>query len=163
MPRTLPTANNWNNTSGCSASWMNRAKAKYALEIGAAAPRIDDKPVVHLYHARHPVLEQHYRPMKKPVIPMDIELNDDHRIVVISGPNAGGKSVSMKTVDCYRDGTKRIADSQVIRVVGIFQQLMADIGDSQSMEDELSTLQQPVDEDAAIHPERKRKDPCVAH
>ena len=120
---------------------VNRAKAKYALEISAASPRIDDKPIVHLYHARHPVLEQHYRPMKKPVIPMDIELNDDHRIVVISGPNAGGKSVSMKTVGLLvmmaQSGLPIPAGDQ--SRVGIFQQLMADIGDSQSMEDELST------------------------
>ena len=95
---------------------------------------------------------------------MDIELNDDHRIVVISGPNAGGKSVSMKTVGLLvmmaQSGLPIPAGDQ--SSVGIFQQLMADIGDSQSMEDELRYLQQPVDENAAIHPERKWKDP-VAH
>jgi DNA mismatch repair protein MutS2 len=120
---------------------VNRAKARYALETGAAIPHIEDQPVVYLYHARHPVLSQLHAAQKKNVVPLDIEMDDDRRIVVISGPNAGGKSVAMKTVGLLvlmaQCGLPIPAADQ--SRIGVFTQIMADIGDSQSLEDELST------------------------
>ncbi len=120
---------------------VNRAKARYAIDIGAEQPRVTDRPEIRLYQARHPILWQHHHQQKKQVVPLDIEMNDDRRIVIISGPNAGGKSVAMKTIGLLQmmaqSGLLIPAGQQ--SSIGIFQSLMADIGDSQSLEDELST------------------------
>ena len=120
---------------------FTRAKAKYALDIDADLPAIEKAPVIYLYHARHPVLFKLHKKQKKEVVPLDVELDENKRILVISGPNAGGKSVAMKTIGLLQvmlqSGLLIPAANQ--SRVGIFKNLFCDIGDTQSLEDELST------------------------
>ncbi|MFI5171976.1 MAG: endonuclease MutS2 [Chitinophagales bacterium] len=120
---------------------FTRAKAKYALEINAQMPILDKQPVIYLFHATHPVLFQLNKKLKKPVVPLDIELDMNKRILIISGPNAGGKSVAMKTIGLLQFMTQcglLIPAAENSRI-GIFNNIFCDIGDTQSLEDELST------------------------
>ena len=74
-----------------------RAKALLANEIGGIKPEIKDTPYINWIQARHPLLEQKLKKQGKQVVPLDLQLNENERILVISGPNAGGKSVCLKT------------------------------------------------------------------
>ncbi len=117
-----------------------RAKASLAKEMDAVCPIIQDRPVVSWQEARHPLLLLSLGIKKTK--PINVQLNDENRILVISGPNAGGKSVSLKTVGLLQYmlqcGLLVPVDKEESRF-GVFRQLMADIGDEQSLEDELST------------------------
>ena len=120
---------------------FTRAKAKYALEINANMPQLEKAPVICLYHAFHPVLFSLNKKHKKPIIPLSVELDSNNRILIISGPNAGGKSVAMKTIGLLQYMTQcglLIPAAENSRV-GIMQNIFCDIGDTQSLEDELST------------------------
>src|SRR5215203_4987276 len=75
-----------------------RAKASFATDLQAEYPVVHDKALVHLVKAYHPLLYIYNKRSGKPTIPVDITLNDQARILVISGPNAGGKTVTMKTI-----------------------------------------------------------------
>jgi len=118
-----------------------RAKAKLAVEIRGEFPLVTDKAHVHLVQAYHPLLFLYNQKTKKPTIPVDITLDDAQRILVISGPNAGGKTVTLKTIGLLQ----MMAQSGLLVPVhpssqfGIFKQLMIHIGDTQSLEFELST------------------------
>ncbi len=118
-----------------------QAKAKFANEINASYPVVSDKPVIHLRKAVHPLLYLHLRKSKKETIPLSIKLDDENRILVISGPNAGGKTITLKTIGLLQmmlqSGLHVPVDER--SEMGIFQSLFVDIGDSQSIEDELST------------------------
>lgn len=117
------------------------AKAKYAFETGGLLPRISDGPELEWYHAVHPVLLASLRAKGKEVVPLDIRLTPEERILVISGPNAGGKSVCLKTVGIIQ----YMMQSGVLPPVyensrmGIFEDIFIDIGDDQSILDDLST------------------------
>ena len=115
------------------------AKAKYSIEILGNPPRICDTIVVRLYQARHPVLLQRHR--REDVIPLDIEMGETMRTLVISGPNAGGKSVAMKCVGllalCAQSGLHIPAAPE--SELGVFESIFVDIGDEQSIEDDLSS------------------------
>ena len=118
-----------------------RAKALLAYEIGGIKPEIKDTPYINWIQARHPLLEQKLKKQGKQVVPLDLQLNETDRILVISGPNAGGKSVCLKTtgllqymLQCGLMPPMRI-DSQC----GLFDSLFIDIGDEQSILDDLST------------------------
>ncbi len=118
-----------------------RAKALLANEIGGIKPEIKDIPYINWIQARHPLLEQKLKKQGKQVVPLDLQLNETDRILVISGPNAGGKSVCLKTtgllqymLQCGLMPPMRI-DSQC----GLFDSLFIDIGDEQSILDDLST------------------------
>ncbi len=118
-----------------------RAKALLANEIGGIKPEIKDTPYINWIQARHPLLEQKLKKQGKQVVPLDLQLNENERILVISGPNAGGKSVCLKTtgllqymLQCGLMPPMRI-DSQC----GLFDSLFIDIGDEQSILDDLST------------------------
>ena len=118
-----------------------RAKALLANEIGGIKPEIKDTPYMNWIQARHPLLEQKLKKQGKQVVPLDLQLNETDRILVISGPNAGGKSVCLKTtgllqymLQCGLMPPMRI-DSQC----GLFDSLFIDIGDEQSILDDLST------------------------
>ena len=118
-----------------------RAKALLANEIGGVKPEILDGPYINWQQARHPLLEQKLKTQGKHVVPLDLQLDENGRILVISGPNAGGKSVCLKTtgllqymLQCGLMPSMRI-DSQC----GIFEKLFIDIGDEQSILDDLST------------------------
>lgn len=117
------------------------AKALYARETGAALPHLSDTPELEWYHACHPLLSQALARQGKAVVPLDITLREDARILVISGPNAGGKSVTLKTVGLLQ----YMAQCGLLPPVydnshfGVFGNIFVDIGDDQSLEDDLST------------------------
>ena len=117
------------------------AKAKWAVAIGGNYPQVFDRAHVKLIDAYHPLLLLYNKVNNKPTIPVNISLNDKSRILVISGPNAGGKTVTLKTVGLLQLMLQSgllvpvHADSEM----GIFKQLMIHIGDTQSLEFELST------------------------
>src|SRR5580698_7750977 len=118
-----------------------RAKAKLAADMNGNYPQLLDKSHVLLRQAYHPLLYLYNRKNQKPTIPTNISLNDKDRLLVISGPNAGGKTVTMKTVGLLQ---LMIQSGLLIPVhpdseMGIFKQLMIHIGDTQSLEFELST------------------------
>ena len=118
-----------------------RAKAKLAAEIKGEYPAIIDKAHIHLVEAYHPLLYLYNLRTGKPTIPVTLTLDDTKRILVISGPNAGGKTVTMKTVGLLQ---MMVQSGLLVPVhpssqFGIFKQLMIHIGDTQSIEFELST------------------------
>lgn len=118
-----------------------RAKAVLAIDMNAYMPRLSPHAVIQLVKAYHPLLLLRNKQSKKPTIPLNITLDRNNRILIISGPNAGGKTVSMKTVGLLQlmvqAGMLIPADEN--SEVGVFRQLMVQIGDTQSIEHELST------------------------
>lgn len=120
---------------------FTRAKAKYALSIDGIIPDIVQEPKVELIDAFHPVLKDQNQKNEKLTIPLTFELNQSQRIIIISGPNAGGKSVALKTVGLLQLMIQSgipvpVGDSSVM---GVFSNLLSEIGDEQSIQDELST------------------------
>jgi DNA mismatch repair protein MutS2 len=118
-----------------------RAKAKLAADINGGYPSLVDKAHVHLVQACHPLLYLYNQRTHKPTIPVTITLDEAKRILVISGPNAGGKTVTLKTVGLLQ---MMVQSGLLVPVhpssqFGIFKQLMIHIGDTQSIEFELST------------------------
>jgi len=120
---------------------MNRAKALFAIEIDGKLPQLADTPVIDLKIARHPLLLLHNKKLRKDTIPFSLLLNSTQRILVISGPNAGGKTVCMKTSGLLQMMLQSglLISAHEDSVLGIFENLLVDIGDSQSIEYELST------------------------
>mgnify|MGYP002522742004 FL=1 len=118
-----------------------RAKAILANEIGGVKPEILDTPYINWQQARHPLLEQKLKAQGKQVIPLDLQLNETDRILVISGPNAGGKSVCLKTTGLlqYMLQCGLMPPMRVDSQCGLFESLFIDIGDEQSILDDLST------------------------
>lgn len=118
-----------------------RAKACLARQIAAIPPYIIDAPVVDWTMACHPLLSLSLAKHGKKIVPLDIELNRHKRILIISGPNAGGKSVCLKTVGLLQYMLQcglpvPIGENSK---AGIFGSIFIDIGDEQSIEDDLST------------------------
>jgi DNA mismatch repair protein MutS2 len=118
-----------------------RAKAKLAGDIKGEYPSITDKAHVHLVQAFHPLLLLYNQKANKPTIPVSLTLDDTRRILVISGPNAGGKTVTLKTVGLLQMMVQSglLVPVHASSQFGIFKQLMIHIGDTQSIEFELST------------------------
>jgi DNA mismatch repair protein MutS2 len=118
-----------------------RAKAKLAIDINCEFPTVLDKAHIHLVEAYHPLLFLYNKNTQKKTIPVSITLDDKNRILVISGPNAGGKTVTMKTVGLLQIMIQSglLVPVHPSSVMGIFKQLMIHIGDTQSLEFELST------------------------
>ena len=117
-----------------------RAKAIFALDIHAIVPEITKQPLIDWREAYHPVLLLNFRRQGKTVVPLTIRLTDN-RILVISGPNAGGKSVCLKTVALlqYMMQCGLAVPMNEASKMGMYNQLLIDIGDEQSIEDDLST------------------------
>ncbi|MBV7529444.1 DNA mismatch repair protein MutS [Chitinophaga sp. sic0106] len=118
-----------------------RAKAKLALDMDGNYPALVPHAQVHLVQAYHPLLLLYNRKNSKPTIPVNITLDKDNHILVISGPNAGGKTVTLKTIGLLQ---LMLQSGLLVPVhptsqMGIFKQLMIHIGDTQSLEFELST------------------------
>ena len=115
------------------------AKAKYSIEILGNPPRMRSEMLVRFYQARHPVLLLRHR--REEVVPLDIEMGNSVRTLIISGPNAGGKSVAMKCVGllslCAQSGLHIPAAPE--SELGVFESIFVDIGDEQSIEDDLSS------------------------
>lgn len=118
-----------------------RAKSLFALETKAIRPTISGKPWLDWGAARHPLLQLSLQKHDKKIMPLDIKLTDKQRILLISGPNAGGKSVCLKTVGLlqYMLQCGLPIPVQESSKTGIFSSIFIDIGDEQSIEDELST------------------------
>ncbi len=117
------------------------AKAKFAAEYGGNYPSVADRAQVKLVNAYHPLLFIYNNRNNKPTIPVNLSLNEKQRILVISGPNAGGKTVTLKTVGLLQ---LMMQSGLLVPVhpdseMGIFKQLLIHIGDTQSLEFELST------------------------
>ena len=117
------------------------AKATLGKELNAIAPQLVAEPVLNWREAYHPVLLLNYRSQGKEVVPLSIRLDKENRIIVISGPNAGGKSVCLKTVALlqYMLQCGLLVPIREDSVMGCFQHIFIDIGDEQSIEDDLST------------------------
>lgn len=117
------------------------AKAKYAKEINAILPKIHKKRTLFLRDAYHPILWRKNKAKGIDTIPQTIELHDKQQIIVISGPNAGGKSITLKTVGLLQ---VMLQSGLLIPVherseTQIFNTILTDIGDNQSIENQLST------------------------
>ncbi len=124
--------------------WIDfcRAKGLLAEELEAQRPPVSKGSRISLHHARHPLLLLLNRKSKKATVPLDLELDQKTRILLVSGPNAGGKSVCLKTTGLLQlmiqAGLLVPVDARRSHF-GIFRQIFGDIGDMQSLEDELST------------------------
>ena len=117
-----------------------RAKALFAEDIEAIVPEVHNQPMLDWREARHPILLLNFRKQGRIVVPLSIRLTDN-RILVISGPNAGGKSVCLKTVALlqYMLQCGLAVPMNEASEMGLFENLLLDIGDEQSIEDDLST------------------------
>ena len=118
------------------------AKVSLAETLHAIRPELHDEPLIDWSDARHPVLWLHYAPQNKTVVPLSVRLQaSENRVLVISGPNAGGKSVCLKTVALlqYMLQCGLLVPVAEQSRAGLFTHLMIDIGDEQSIQDELST------------------------
>ncbi len=118
-----------------------RAKAKLAIDINGNYPQVQDRAHVNLVNAYHPLLLLYNQKNSKPTIPVNIKLDETNSILVISGPNAGGKTVTLKTVGLLQVMMQAglLVSVSPDSAMGIFKQLMIHIGDTQSLEFELST------------------------
>ena len=118
-----------------------RARAELASLIGGIEPEVAGEPVVDWITARHPLLWLALKKQEKSVVPLDITLTHEKHILIISGPNAGGKSVCLKTVGLLQYMLQCGLSIPVSERshTGVFENLMIDIGDEQSIENDLST------------------------
>lgn len=118
-----------------------RAKALFAQELKCNMPHFDNEHLIEWYHACHPTLTLSLQEHGKEVVPLDIKLDGNNRILLISGPNAGGKSVCLKTVGIIQYMTQcgMLPPVYENSHIGIFDNIFIDIGDEQSLENDLST------------------------
>lgn len=118
-----------------------QAKARFSLKLKAQMPIIKDLPRVKVVKGRHPLLFLKNADTGKPTVPFSLTLGEKNRMLVLSGPNAGGKSITMKSLGLLQlmvqSGLPVPADP--LSEFGIFNEFFADIGDQQSIEDDLST------------------------
>lgn len=118
-----------------------RAKAKFALTINATAPLLVETQSLDWHRATHPLLYLAHQKQNKPIVPLSIKLDQENRIVLVSGPNAGGKSVMLKTIGLvqYMAQCGLLVPASPDSKVGVFKNIFIDIGDEQSIENDLST------------------------
>lgn len=118
-----------------------RAKAHFSIQTNATKPSLEDKQILDWTMAIHPLLQLSLAKHNKKVVPLDIELTQNQRILIISGPNAGGKSVCLKTVGLlqYMLQCGMPVPMHERSHAGLFGSIFIDIGDEQSIEDDLST------------------------
>lgn len=118
-----------------------RAKAKLAVQLDAVMPKLHERPIVSWTDARHPLLYLSFKKQGKSVVPLGVRLDEKTRILIISGPNAGGKSVALKTIGViqYMLQCGLLVPMADYSEMGVFQNLFIDIGDEQSLENDLST------------------------
>lgn len=117
------------------------SKARLAMQMNGNMPRLVDKPCLGTEMGRHPLLFLKNKKTGRETVPFDLRLHGDNRIVVLSGPNAGGKSILMKSVGLLQlmIQSGMLVPVDEISEMGIFEHIFADIGDQQSLEDDLST------------------------
>ncbi len=112
------------------------AKAKFAAETNSILPVVNDKGKINIIKGRHPLIN------KNKVVPIDIELGNKFDILIITGPNTGGKTVSLKTTGlfCLMAATGMYLPAKEDTQVSVFNSIFCDIGDNQSIENDLSTF-----------------------
>jgi len=118
-----------------------RAKALFAIDIEASMPVLHNDARIKLVNARHPLLLLSFKKEHKTVVPLNVQIDEENRVIVVSGPNAGGKSVCMKTVGLLQMMVQAglLIPAAEASEVGVFKQIFVDIGDDQSIESDLST------------------------
>jgi DNA mismatch repair protein MutS2 len=118
-----------------------RAKARVAIDLNAALPLMANDPSFDFRNLFHPLLYLSHMAKKKPTMPMSLVLDDSNRMVIISGPNAGGKSICIKTValNQYMLQTGLLIPCDSDSTTGFFSKIFVDIGDNQSIENDLSS------------------------
>lgn len=118
-----------------------RCKALFANDFECGKPAIRDEPFFDWHYARHPILMQALRKEKREVVPLSLRMDEPNRILIISGPNAGGKSVCLKTVGIvqYMLQCGLLVPISDGASMGIFDSIFIDIGDEQSIDNDLST------------------------
>jgi DNA mismatch repair protein MutS2 len=118
-----------------------RAKALLAIDMNANRPMVNNKAITHLIEAYHPLLYIYNKTSGKKTIPLNLELDDEARILIISGPNAGGKTVSMKTLGLNQVMLQSglLVPMSATSQMGIYKQLFIQLGDTQNLAFELST------------------------
>jgi len=118
-----------------------RAKASFSIKTEAHKPVITAEKKVQLQQAKHPLLFLSHKEQNKTIVPLDLEINKDNRVLIISGPNAGGKSVCLKTVGLlqYMLQCGLPVPAKEDSEFYLFDRLFIDIGDEQSLENDLST------------------------
>lgn len=118
-----------------------RAKALFAVDIEGHLPELSKEASVSLVNARHPLLLLNFKATKQTVVPLNVKIDNHDRIIVVSGPNAGGKSVCMKTIGLLQLMVQSglLIPADPTSRIGIFRKVFADIGDDQSIESDLST------------------------
>lgn len=118
-----------------------RAKALLAIDINAAMPQIANDRTVEIFNARHPLLLLKNKALKKKVVPLSFNLSIAERILVVSGPNAGGKSVMLKTAGLIQLMLQMgmLVPCNDNSIMSIFHNIFIDMGDEQSIENDLST------------------------
>jgi DNA mismatch repair protein MutS2 len=117
------------------------AKGKLALAMRGGMPILKEKPVIGIRKGYHPLLYLKNKALGRKTVPFELKLNNEDHILMLSGPNAGGKSVAMKSVGLLQLMVQSglLVPVHELSEFGIFKQLFADIGDQQSLEDDLST------------------------
>ncbi len=117
------------------------SKARLAYQMNAEMPKLTQSPSFGTEMGRHPLLYLKNKKIGRETVPFDLKLHGENRIVVLSGPNAGGKSILMKSVGLLQlmMQSGMLVPMDEISEMGIFENIFADIGDSQSLEDDLST------------------------
>jgi DNA mismatch repair protein MutS2 len=118
-----------------------RAKAKYAIKLNAKLCNLEKRPAMTWYNAIHPLLYLAHKKSGKQIVPQDILLNDENRILVISGPNAGGKSVCLQTAGLlqYMLQCGMLIPVNEDSTAGMFENIFIAMGDEQSIDNDLST------------------------
>lgn len=118
-----------------------RSKALFANRVNAIVPLFENAPSILWYKAKHPLLYLSLKANKKEIIPLNIEIDQDQRIILISGPNAGGKSVCLQTAGLlqYMFQCGIPVPVEESSKFGIFHKILIDMGDEQSIENDLST------------------------
>lgn len=120
---------------------FNHAKALFAEQLSATVPHISREDAMEWQVARHPILERHLNALGRMIVPLTIRLNPENRILLISGPNAGGKSIALKTVGLlqYMLQCGMAIPMMPHSTCRFFDAIFLDIGDAQSLENDLST------------------------
>lgn len=124
-------------------AWIDfiRAKARFSLKINAYKPILNNRPVIDWFQAYHPLLWLSHTAARKKVVPLSLKLSSEQPVLIISGPNAGGKSVCLKTTGLlqYMLQCGIPVPMKPTSEAGIFDKIFIDIGDEQSLENDLST------------------------
>jgi DNA mismatch repair protein MutS2 len=117
------------------------SKARVAIAMRANMPVLKEKPFIGIRKGYHPLLYLKNKASNRKTVPFDLKLNSEHHMLILSGPNAGGKSVAMKSVGLMQLMVQSglLVPMHELSEMGVFRQIFADIGDQQSLDDDLST------------------------